>query len=213
MSESDPLASIDHLVYASPDLDRGIREIERLIGVRAKPGGQHPGRGTRNALLALGPRTYLEIVGVDPDQPPPSSPRAFGIDQIDEPRLATWVVRSSDVDVVRRDAIAKGISLGEVKAGRRQRTDGVTLSWRFTEPGNVVADGLVPFYIDWGDSPHPSLDAPKGATLVALRAEHPDYRRVQQMLESLHLGLSVTQGSRPALVALIDGPRGRVELR
>jgi hypothetical protein len=55
------LPRVDHLVYATPDLDRGIDEIEKLLGVRASPGGQHQGRGTRNALVALGPTAYLEI--------------------------------------------------------------------------------------------------------------------------------------------------------
>jgi len=41
---------IDHLVYATPDLDLGIATIERLLGVRATAGGRHPGAGTRNAL-------------------------------------------------------------------------------------------------------------------------------------------------------------------
>jgi hypothetical protein len=36
------LSRVDHLVYATPDLNRGIDEIERLTGVRATPGGQHP---------------------------------------------------------------------------------------------------------------------------------------------------------------------------
>lgn len=51
---------IDHLVYATPDLDRGIAEIEKLVGVRATLGGKHPGRGTRNAFIALGPNSFLE---------------------------------------------------------------------------------------------------------------------------------------------------------
>src|SRR5262249_11322359 len=61
------VSRVDHLAYATPDLEKGVAEIERLLGVRATPGGQHPGRGTRNALVSLGPTSYLEIVGPDPD--------------------------------------------------------------------------------------------------------------------------------------------------
>jgi hypothetical protein len=74
------LSSVDHLVYATPDLERGIREIESQLGIRASPGGQHPGRGTRNALVALGPSAYLEIIGPDVEQPAPAGHRWFAVD-------------------------------------------------------------------------------------------------------------------------------------
>ena len=206
------LAQIDHLVYATPDLAVGIETAEQLFGVRATPGGQHPGLGTRNALIALGPASYLEIIGPDRDQPAPKGRRRFGIDDLKAPRLLTWVAKGKSLEKFTVEAKADGVDLGAVIPGSRKRPDGVVLSWRYTDPQTVLADRLVPYFIDWGTSPHPSATAAKGVTLLSLRAEHPDADRVQRMLRQLGLDLAVTKGSRPALIATFDGPKGRVQL-
>ena len=207
------ISRVDHLVYATPDLNRGIEEIEKLLGVRAIAGGQHPGFGTRNALIALGPTTYLEIIGHDPEQPPPQQPRPFGLDGLKRSRLVAWCVKESNLEQLRHDALRKGVPLGEVMSGSRRRPDGVQLSWQFTNTRVLVADGIVPFFIDWGKSPHPAQSAAKGATLVSFHAQHPDVQTVRGMLRHLGLDLPVNSGESPALIAIIEGPRGRVELR
>ena len=207
------ISRVDHLVYATPDLNRGVEEIEKLLGVRAIAGGRHPGRGTRNALVALGPTAYLEILAPDPEQPPPQEPRPFGLDGLKESKLVAWFVKGRDLERLRSEAVRKGVPLGEVKSGSRQRPDGVHLSWHYTDPSVRVADGIVPLFIDWGDSPHPAHTAAKGATLISLRAEHSDVRAVREMLRRLGIDLQVKEGQSPALIAVIEGPRGRVELR
>jgi Glyoxalase-like domain len=207
------ISRVDHLVYATPDLNRGVKEIEKLLGVRATAGGQHPGRGTRNALVALGPTSYLEILAPDPEQPLPEEPRPFGLDGLKESRLVAWFVNHRDLERLRSEAVRKGVPLGEVRSGSRRRPDGVQLLWQFTDPWALVADGIVPLFIDWGDSPHPAHTAAKGATLVSLRAEHPDVRGVRGMLRHLGLDLPVKRGQSPTLIAVIEGPRGRVEVR
>jgi hypothetical protein len=209
----DLLSRIDHLVYAAPDLDRGVRDIEARLGVRAVPGGQHPGLGTRNALVALGPESYLEIFAPDPDQPPPPRPRAFEVDTLRAPRLIAWFVRGQNLEHLRTTANAKGIPVGEIRSASRRTPEGLELSWQFTDPRKPVADGIVPFFIDWGRSPHPARSAARGASLVSLRAEHPNAVTVQRMLRELEVELPVVRGPQPVLIAVIDGPRGRVELR
>jgi hypothetical protein len=204
---------VDHLVYATPDLRAGIDEIEGLMGVRATQGGQHPGAGTRNAVVALGEAIYLEIIGPDPEQKTFVRPRLFGIDGLASSRLATWAAKAEDLEQLARIDLGGGIRVGEVAAGSRQTPEGVSLAWRYTNPRTGVADGIVPFFINWGNTPHPARTAAAGARLIDLRAEHPEPERVRKMVAALGLDLRVSSGPGPALVASIECPRGRIELR
>ncbi len=204
---------VDHLVYAVPDLDGAVEELENRLGVRAAPGGKHPGEGTRNALIGLGPDCYLEILARDPDQPLPSRPLWLGVEGRTTPRLTAWAVKADRLEALVHRAQEAGVRLGAVESGSRRRPDGVALHWEFTDPHVLVAEGLVPFFIDWGSSPHPAATAPQGATLVALRAEHPNPAGVAALLRGLGLRLPVTKGDRAALVAHLETPGGVVELR
>ena len=209
----DVLMTIDHVVYATPDIQRSIDDLERRLGVRASPGGSHTGAGTRNALLALGPTTYLEIVGPDLDQPEPAQPRPLGIDTLKSPKFVGWSIRSSQLDVVRAAAAKNRVALGEVMSVERKRTDGVKLQWQMTIPSTDAQVSLIPFYIDWGKSPHPALTAAPGLTLTGWRAEHPNPAQIESMFRSLGFVMPVTEASEAALIAIIEGPLGRIELR
>lgn len=207
------LSRVDHLVYATPDLQAGVTGIARRLGIQATPGGQHPGFGTRNALISLGERQYLEIIGPDVEQGPLRKPQLFGIRQLAVPKLVTWAANCTDLERLSDMDLGGGIRLGTRSAGSRQTPKGSNLSWQFTDPLTVIADGVVPFFIDWGNTPHPSDTAAQGAQLLDLRAEHPDPERVQSILDRLGINLLVSRGPQAALVALIHCPRGQVELR
>jgi Glyoxalase-like domain len=204
---------VDHLVYAVPDLDRAIEDLEKRLGVRAAPGGRHSGEGTRNALIGLGTDSYLEILAPDPDQPLPSRSLWLGLEGRKTPRLTAWAVKGRHLEALVHRAQESGVRLGHVEAGSRRRPDGSLLQWEFTDPHTVVAEGLVPFFIDWGSSAHPASAAPAGVSLLALRAEHPRPAGVTALLRGLGLQLPVTKGDRAALIAHLETPRGVVELR
>jgi hypothetical protein len=199
---------LDHLIYAAPDLETAIDDLAWRLGVRAAAGGSHPGEGTRNALIGLGPASYLEILAPDPAQPAPDRPLWLGVEGRAWPRLTAWAARGAGLeDLVRR------APLGPVASGSRRRSDGTLLSWRFTDPHVQVAGGVVPFFIDWGTSPHPAASAPAGVTLRGLRGEHPDPVAVDDLLRVLGVELPVTKGPRAALIAVLETPKGLMELR
>lgn len=203
---------LDHLVYATPDLDATRAWLGRTLGVPVTGGGQHPAWGTRNALIGLGAGRYLELIGADPSLPRPARPRPFSIDQLAVPRLVTWAAGVSDLEWVVARAGTVGCELGEISQGSRRRPDGQMLAWRLTDPFRSRLDGLIPFFIDWGRTAHPSAALPGSCRLTRFAAEHPDAERVRQVRDALDLSLPVTPGPQPRLRATIVSEEGMVEL-
>jgi hypothetical protein len=204
---------IDHLVYGVPRLDSGIEDLERRLGARAAAGGRHPGRGTHNALLGLGAQTYLEIIARDPDKEPPAGPLPFALESLTEPRLVGWAIRIHGIDAFVDRVRAAGYDPGPIREMSRLRPDGVRLTWRLAQDPPGGRSLVVPFVIDWLDAAHPAESAPAGVTLAQLSAVHPDPGSVRPALEALGAGIAVDEGPAPALVAVLDSPRGRAELR
>src|SRR5215471_20228939 len=83
-------ADLDHVLLGINSLEQGISWLEERSGVHAVFGGVHPGRGTRNALISLGPHRYQEIIAPDPQQPGVSNEMVDRLRPIQEPRLIGW---------------------------------------------------------------------------------------------------------------------------
>lgn len=209
------MPAIDHLVYASPDLDEGIRHIEQLAGARAVSGGNHPGLGSRNALLGFDADTYFEIIGIDPDQPEPEWGRPFALRDGASPGLVAYAVHpvggESLEDVVGAMG-SLGFHPGEIVPMRRRTPDGSEITWRLTVPGDpeMSAGGAVPFAIDWGRTPSPAGPLPSIGALRSLRIHHPE-QRVRTAVRALGIGVDVGDGPA-ALVAVVSTPSGVVEI-
>jgi len=71
---------------------------------------------------------------------------------------------------------------------------------------------LVPFFIEWHGDSHPANDGPGGLRLRALRGETPEAEALKAVLEALDVRLPVRKAPTARLVAVLDTPRGRIEL-
>ena len=203
---------LDHLVYAVPDLAEGMALLAERLGVRPLPGGSHPAWGTRNGFLPLGPASYLEVIGPDPDAPAGAARSIFGIASLAAPRLVTWAAKGTDLTRLVERARSHGIELGAPGPGRRLQPDGTTLTWELTDPFAPRAGGVLPFFIHWRGEAHPASAGPALVSLVSLRAEHPDAAAVGAQLRTLELELEEAPGPIPALFAVLRTPRGTVTL-
>ena len=209
-----PGCQIDHLVITAPDLASGAELVRRSLGVAPQAGGEHARMGTHNLLLKLGDSLYLEVISPDPAAPKPGRPRWFQLDeqQSDPPRLATWVVRTSDIDAT---LAACPEPLGNVEPMSRGH-----LNWRITIPpdGRLPFEGVAPALIEWQTETHPARQLREaGCSFVKLEASHPQAERISALLRSLAVegDVSVTPsraGERPSLVAHLQTPSGLVKL-
>ena len=205
------MAAFDHFAFACQNLEEGVAHVESLTGVRAAPGGPHPGIGTHNALLSLGSDVYLEIIAVDPSQADPSGARPFGIDDHPDPRLAAFAIHPGDgesIDVVAEKIRNHGTDPGPIVAMSRVKPDGEEISWRLTRSSRL---GLVPFVIDWGQTPNPATITPKGCSLIEVRGTHPQPDQITSLHQQLGLSVHVSEG--PSSVEIIlETPNGMVSL-
>jgi hypothetical protein len=203
-------ALLDHIILGCNDLDKGIDLVEENIGVRPAIGGVHPGRGTRNALLSLGERRYLEIIAPDPAQS--QIVHYPQIRSMTDPRLIGWAVHPPDIAAIANQLRENKIEFKGPDDGSRKRPDGQVLNWKTI---NLADDrrGLLPFFIEWSsDSVHPSKDAPKRCSLAyfEIMSDEPD--ELSAIVKRIGLDFPVQRSDKPRLRALISGPKGDLGL-
>lgn len=204
------MARIDHLVWAAPNLERAIGELQTRTGAKAAPGGAHPGAGARNAVLGLGAGSYLEILAPDPAQPTQLG-AASRLASLAAPTLHTFAVATDRLDRVAVKLEQAGLPHAGIIPMSRRLPTGRLVRWRLLIPAGHAYGPLAPFFIDWGDSPHPSETADQGCRLRALTLRHPEAWSLAPLLERLEVHVAVEAG--PAeITAELDTPNGRVRL-
>jgi hypothetical protein len=130
---------IDHVIYATGDLDVAAARVESEIGLTAVGGGRHEGHGTHNRIVPLG-EGYLELMAVaDADEaagsPIGSALRARLADHGDG--LFAWAVAVEDVA-----STADRLSLPITTVSRQGMTA------RLTGVEQALSNPVLPFFIE-----------------------------------------------------------------
>lgn len=210
---------LDHVSFAAgPDgLANTAQRIGGLLGVKFTDGGVHPRFGTRNMILPLADRTYMEIVEVLDH--PASDKALFG--QAVRARSAAgggwlgWVVAVKDISVVE-------VRLGRESApGHRHRPDGTELSWRQIGVAGLMADPQLPFFIEWESEPalHPSSGADGTISLACLEIAGDPQRvsewlgeSVEAPLDDVKVEWAAPNGTPGIIAAQFQTPNGLVRI-
>jgi hypothetical protein len=130
---------IDHVIYATADLDAAAARVESELGLGAVAGGRHEGHGTHNRIVPLG-GGYLELMAIaDPDEAE-TSPIGGAL----QARLAdrgdglwAWSIGVEDVDPV-----AERLRLPVTTVAR----EGLTA--RLVGVADALPNPVLPFFIE-----------------------------------------------------------------
>lgn len=159
---------MDHVSYAcDPDgLAATSERIVTALGVKAVCGGVHPRFGTRNMIIPLTSRHYLEVVEVLDH--PASDKAPFG--QAVRARSNAgggwmgWCVEVNDLSPFEERLGRSAVP------GNRKFPDGRELVWQQIGIKVLIADPQVPYLLKWEGDPslHPSQAEPSSVILSSL---------------------------------------------
>jgi len=193
------LVRIDHVIYATGDLDAATARIEATLGLEAVAGGRHEGLGTHNRIVPLG-GGYLELLAVaDPDE---AAGSAFGralLGRIAQggDGLAGWAVAVDDVGQV---AARLGTSISTIAR------EG--MSAQLTGLAEALREPFLPFFI--GREPGvPDPGAAGGAGGITWIEVSGNLVRLERWLGAAQLPVRIVDGT-PAVRAV---GIGEAELR
>lgn len=202
---------VDHAIIGCRDLAASSARLE-AAGLRVVPGGDHPGRGTSNALIGLA-NGYLELIAyARPEETGPGAVRNSRVAELVTGAEA-WVgfVLHADDMAHATSLLAGAPGIGAI-AGRdadRRTPSGDLLRWTSAMGQEWEFGTDAPFLITWPDG-SPSLDATAG-DLVAVVVNSPEGRLPQILRRCGHAPRSEAGGAAfwdldggPTLVTVAD---------
>jgi Glyoxalase-like domain len=202
-----PVAALDHVIIGVSSLDDGIAAFTAATGVVPVRGGQHPGRGTENALVSLGDGVYLEIVAPQRDARG-DDPMVKSLRALRRPTAVGWALQVRDAGSAHAYLRERGFEVTEPQPGSRRTPSGELLEWTtFALP--LSSTNAVPFFIEWAATTrHPSTTAPAGCTIETFEVQDPAAPTISRLAKAVGVTVPVHHADRTNIVIhLLCGDR------
>lgn len=188
------LTGLDHVIIAVHDLDKAMAQLGSTLGLVVMAGGAHPGWGTHNAVVRFG-LDYLELLAIRDQSEARAHPvgRAVAECLRHGEGLLGFALASDDLAADLKEMRARGLAMGEPRAGSRRRPDGTVLQWQMANVADDVLGEHAPFLIEHGSPPaerrswmpaggHPLTATGISAVSVAVAAIESATARYRQFL-------------------------------
>ena len=187
---------IDHVIYATRDLERAAGQLESELGVATHVGGRHAGLGTHNRIVPLG-GGYVELLAIcDPEEAARSVLGAALQSRIEQrgEGLMGWAVAADGVEPI---AARLGTSITTITR------EGLTA--RLTGLAESLHRPFLPFFLsrDSGVADPGALGDAGGLTWIEVAG---DRALLDQWLGGAELPVRVVEGT-PGVRAVGIGER------
>ena len=205
---------IDHIVYTVSDLEKATNELEEKMGVRAIFGGYHSTQGTKNALINLDNKCYLELLAADDKNQTVKPPRWMGVDLHTKDQVTRIAIKSNDLGEDSSALKKFNNSMGEITRGSRNTATGSCLQWQLIMPLSRPEVELTPFMIDWSFSDiHPNEFLPDmGCKLIKVYGTHPQPKKFEKLFNAINYDFKIEEASIITLKAILQTPNGIIIL-
>jgi hypothetical protein len=206
--------ALDHVVIVGSNLDQDVKDFENSLQTKPITGGTHPTWGTRNALVGvMNSKTFIELMCPDPGREDCLGNKMLtmhGSGMALTP--CHYAIRTSDLPGVRAKASALGMEPTEIQKMSRTTASGKVLKWKILFIRGHKLGGLMPFFVDWGSSQHPSenlntTSSVAGSSCVSIKVvvagPQDVLAKVKSLLGGITDGVDYDESDKPGLDFII----------
>jgi hypothetical protein len=200
---------LDHIVIAVPDLEAAKERFYSQTGIVPADGGSHTRGGTCNALVAFSDGQYLEFIAPDPLHKRAGS-QGERFAALPGPVVLHWAVSSRNLTQLAEAAETNGLTTSGIIPMQRTTPAGLKLEWQLCSVAGHKQGGVMPFFIDWLDSEHPSKTSPMAGRLTNFVVSAPMNTAITRFPRPFPEQTELVQG--PLAISFeINSPKGVIQ--